>query len=184
MNSDWPDMLGEQVIFIIRAFVSLNYNLVFERTTQKFISANKNSYGNVQMKVWWKLDEKFIRKWWHQWCLHRSDVLIFSVQKWNPESWEVLAAIAGLKISKTWFRNNSWPERSTQWVGQLFGWVLRPQTHMGSPGATPIFGPTQGPKNRKWKIRPKTRITHNQSIDNSLLSSHEKSQPDWSKMAE
>ena len=66
-------MLGEQLVsFIIRAFVSLNYNLVFERATQKFISANKNSYayGTAQIKVWWTLDEKSILKWLHQWCLY------------------------------------------------------------------------------------------------------------------
>ena len=54
IKRDWHDMLEEQLVsFIIRAFVSLNYNLVFERATQKLISANKNSYayGTAQIKV-------------------------------------------------------------------------------------------------------------------------------------
>ena len=47
--------------------------------------------------------------------------------------------------------------------------------------ATPCFRPQQGSKNRKWQIRPKTRILHNESTDNSLLSKHKKFQPDWPK---
>ena len=66
-------------------------------------------------------------------------------------------------------------------VGQLFGWVSGPQTHWGPSGATPFFRPPGGPKNQKWQIRLKTMISHNQSIDNGLLSSHKKFQPNWSK---
>ena len=51
IKRDWHDMLGEQLVsFIIRAFVSLNYNF-FERATQKSIKANKTSYGTLQIKV-------------------------------------------------------------------------------------------------------------------------------------
>ena len=51
IKRDWHDMLGEQLMsFFIRAFVSQNYNF-FERANQEFISANKNSYGTLQMKV-------------------------------------------------------------------------------------------------------------------------------------
>ena len=66
-------------------------------------------------------------------------------------------------------------------MGQLFGWVLRPQTPRGTCGATPFFRPQQDPKYQKWQIRPKTKISQHQSIDNSLLSSHKKFQPNWSK---
>ena len=65
------------------------------------------------------------------------------------------------------FRNmisSKWLAQKVHPVGQLFGWVLRPQTHMGMRGATPIFGPMQGPKNPKWHIRPKTWISYDQSI--------------------
>ena len=59
MSRDKYDMLGEQLMnSIYRAFALLNHNLVFERATQKFISANKSSDGIVQMKVRWTLDEK------------------------------------------------------------------------------------------------------------------------------
>ena len=66
-------------------------------------------------------------------------------------------------------------------VGQLFGLVLRSQTHWGPSGATPFFRLSKGPKNQKWQIRLKTMISHDQSIDNGLLSSHKNFQPNWLK---
>ena len=39
-------------------------------------------------------------------------------------------------------------------------------------------------KNPKWKISSITCISYEQSIDNSLLSSHEQFQPNWPKVSE
>ena len=45
--------------------------------------------------------------------------------------------------------------------------------------ATSIFPPKAAQKNQKSKIGIITWISHHQSIDNGLLGSHKKFQPDW-----
>ena len=62
-------------------------------------------------------------------------------------------------------------------MGKLFGWVLRPQTHRGTRGAAHFLGP----KNSKMANKAQTGICKDKSIDNGLMSSHEKFQPEWSK---
>ena len=62
-------------------------------------------------------------------------------------------------------------------MGQLFGWVSRPQTQRGTRGAAPFLGP----KNSKMANKAQTEICKQKSIDNSLMSSHKKFQPKWSK---
>ena len=62
-------------------------------------------------------------------------------------------------------------------VGQLFGRVQRPQTIKGVPGGHAHFTAKNGLKNQKLKISIITWISHHQSIDNSLMSSHHHFQP-------
>ena len=59
-------------------------------------------------------------------------------------------------------------------VGQRFGRVFRPQAPVWRSRP---FSRQERPKNRNWKLSAITLISHQQSIDNSFLSSHKKFSP-------
>ena len=67
-------------------------------------------------------------------------------------------------------------------VGQLFDLGLRPTTHRACVVATPILPPKVAQKkNQKSIISITTWIYHLQSIDDSILSSHQNFQPSGPK---
>ena len=54
-------------------------------------------------------------------------------------------------------------------MGQLFGWIWRPQTISSARGGHAHFPAKSGPKNQKSKIIILTWIPHRQSIDNTII---------------
>ena len=108
-------------------------------------------------------------------CLDKSiqEMLCYSIDSVKFSKWEKLFLVKGGEgslRSKFWKLNFeiigdpiSPLSGSTFWLG-----FEVPDTY-GCLCGHALFRPQQGPKHRKWRIRPKTRIFRNQSIDNSLL---------------
>ena len=60
-------------------------------------------------------------------------------------------------------------------VGRIFGWGLRSYAFVGPHGGHAHFHANKAPKIQNRQIITITLISHQQSIDNDLLTSHKKS---------
>ena len=98
-------------------------------------------------------------------------------------AWTPYPLRRGSETLGTRFWDNRWPKR-TLYVSRLFGRVLRPQTLMCWRGGHAHFPASRGQTNRNPKLSSITLISHQQSIDNSFLSSHKQFQSNWPKMAD
>ena len=93
-------------------------------------------------------------------------VLKFTMRTINIVS-TVLMGDQGQKSCKHNFEITGDPKGSPNGSNLRWGFeVTDPYGHLW--GHT-LFRPQQGPKYRKWQLRPKTRILYNHSIDKSLL---------------